>query len=165
MNAVRLIAPHETELRSIPQPEPGPGEVLVRVGAPGVCHSDLHIIDAPDKLEMPVPLTLGHANAGWIDALGGGVTGFDRGAAVAIVGLGGGALPVRVETTAMETRVSVPFWGTRAELAEVIALAQAGRIRAHVERFSLTDVQQAYDRLRAGQLHGRAVVIPSGGAA
>jgi propanol-preferring alcohol dehydrogenase len=345
MNAFRLTAPHTTELRTIPQPEPGPGEVLVRVGAAGVCHSDLHIIDAPDALGMALPLTLGHENAGWIEALGAGVAGCERGEAVAIygivgcgvcvaclagrdnecrrippggiglgrdggmaeyvvvparqlisigdldvtqaapltdagltpyhaivvtrrglrpsatcvvigvgglghmavqilaattasrivavdvradalqlareigahhtipsnqdtvrairdlvgpppggadvvldcvgsqatvdiaravvttggdiaiVGLGGGALPVGFGTIAMETRVSVPFWGTRAELAEVIALAQAGRIRAHVERFPLADVQQAYDSLRAGRLRGRAVVIPGSRAA
>jgi propanol-preferring alcohol dehydrogenase len=342
MQAYRLTAPHTTELRTIPQPEPGPGEVLIRVGAAGVCHSDLHIIDAPDALGMPVPLTLGHENAGWIDALGAGVTGLERGEAVAvygivgcgrcagclagrdnecrrvapggiglsrdggmadylvaparqlipigdldvaqaapltdagltpyhairitrhnlrpgstcvvigvgglghmavqilaattasriiavdlrddalqlareigaheavrsdgeaaaairdlvgpapggadvvldfvgaaatleiaravvttggdvaIVGLAGGTLPVGFGTLPFETRVVVPFWGTRAELAEVIALARAGRIRAHVERFALTDVQRAYDSLRAGRLQGRAVVVPPG---
>jgi propanol-preferring alcohol dehydrogenase len=57
--------------------------------------------------------------------------------------------------------VVIPFWGTRAELAEVIALARAGRISAHVERFPLRDAQAAYDKLRAGQLSGRAVVLPS----
>jgi propanol-preferring alcohol dehydrogenase len=340
MHAFRLVAPHTTELRTVPQPEPGPGEVLIRVGAAGVCHSDLHIIDAPDALGMPIPLTLGHENAGWVEALGAGVTGFERGEAVAIygivgcgiciacltgrdnecrrippggiglsrdggmaeyvvvparqlipigdldvtqaapltdagltpyhaiavtrrglrpsatcvvigigglghmavqilaattasrivavdvreealqlareigahhtirsnddtvrairelvgpspggadvvldcvgapptvdiaravvtaggdiaiVGLGGGALPVGFGTVAMETRVSVPFWGTRAELAEVIALARAGSIRAHVERFALNDVQRAYDSLRAGRLTGRAVIVP-----
>jgi NADPH:quinone reductase-like Zn-dependent oxidoreductase len=50
-------------------------------------------------------------------------------------------------------------------LAEVIALAQAGRIRAHVEQFPLADVHQAYDSLRAGRLTGRAVVIPGTRAA
>lgn len=340
MHAFRLIAPHKTELGTMPQPEAGPGEVLVRIGAAGVCHSDLHIIDAPDALGMPIPLTLGHENAGWVEALGPGVTGFDRGEAVAIygivgcgtcvaclagcdnecrrippggiglsrdggmaefvvvparqlipigdldvaqaapltdagltpyhainvtrrglrpsstcvvvgvgglghlavqilaattasrivavdvrdealrlardigahetirsdqnaaasirelvgpppggadvvldfvgsastvdlaravvtaggdiaiVGLAGGALPVGFGTIAFEARVSVPFWGTRAELAEVIALARAGRIRAHVERFSLEDAQKAYDTLRAGGLKGRAVVMP-----
>jgi alcohol dehydrogenase, propanol-preferring len=65
----------------------------------------------------------------------------------------------------MEARVSVPFWGTRAELAEVIALARAGRIRAHVERFSLDNVTRAYDSLRAGRLKGRAVVMPGKAAA
>jgi propanol-preferring alcohol dehydrogenase len=79
---------------------------------------------------------------------------------VAIVGLAGGALPVGFGTIAMEARVTVPLWGTRAELADVIALARAGRIRAHVERFPLSDVRTAYDKLRAGQLQGRAVVVP-----
>jgi propanol-preferring alcohol dehydrogenase len=84
---------------------------------------------------------------------------------VAIVGLAGGALPVGFGTLPFEARVSVPFWGTRAELAEVVALARAGRISAHVERFSLKDAQAAYDSLRAGRLQGRAVVIPSDKAA
>ena len=66
MHAFRLTAPHTIELRAVPQPEPGPGEVLVRVGAAGVCHSDLHTIDAPDALGMPIPLTLGHEIAGWL---------------------------------------------------------------------------------------------------
>jgi propanol-preferring alcohol dehydrogenase len=340
MKAFRLVAPHRTGLVTVPQPEAGPGEVLVRIGAAGVCHSDLHIIDAPDALGMPIPLTLGHENAGWVESPGPGVTGFDVGEAVAIygivgcgtciaclagddnrcrnvapggiglsrdggmaefvvvparqlipigdldvaeaapltdagltpyhaiqvtrrhlrpgstcvvigvgglghlgvqilaattaariiavdvrdealrlardvgahetirsdqdavksirelvgpppggadvildfvgspatvdlarsvvttggeiaiVGLAGGALPVGFGTLPFEVNVSVPFWGTRAELAEVIALARAGRIRAHVERFPLDDVQQAYDAVRAGRLQGRAVVMP-----
>lgn len=340
MHAFRLIAPHKTELTTVPQPEAGPGEILVRIGAAGVCHSDLHIIDAPDALGMPIPLTLGHESAGWVEALGPGVTGFDvgepvaiygivgcgtcvaclagrdnecrrippggiglsrdggmaefvvvparqlipvgdldlaqaapltdagltpyhainvtrrnlrpsstcvvigvgglghlgvqilaattasrivavdlrdealrlardigahetirsdqdaaaairelvgpapggadvvldfvgspstvdlaravvtTGGDIAIVGLAGGALPVGFGTLPFEVRVSAPFWGTRAELAEVIALARAGRIRAHVERFSLEDARRAYDALRAGRLDGRAVVVP-----
>ena len=89
MQALRLIAPHTIELRSIPQPEPGPGEVLVRVGAAGACHSDLHILDAPDALGLPIPLTIGHENAGWVEGAGPGVTGFDRGQAVAVYGIVG----------------------------------------------------------------------------
>ncbi len=341
MHAFRLTAPHRTELRTVPQPEPRAGEVLVRIGAAGVCHSDLHIIDAPDALGSPIPLTLGHENAGWVEALGPGVTGLEIGEAVAvygivgcggcvaclagrdnecrriapggiglsrdggmaefvvaparqliptgdldvgqaapltdagltpyhaiavtrrglrpggtcvvigvgglghmavqilaattasriiavdvreealqlardigaqdavrsdqeaavniralvgpppggadvvldfvgstatvdiarsvvttggdvaIVGLAGGALPVGFGQVPFEARVSVPFWGTRGELAEVIALARAGSIRAHLERFSLMEVQKAYDSLRAGHLKGRAVVMPA----
>jgi propanol-preferring alcohol dehydrogenase len=77
MQAFRLVAPHVTELRSEPQPDPGPAEVLIRVGAAGACHSVLHIIDAPDALGMPMPLTLCHENAGWVETLGSGVTGFE----------------------------------------------------------------------------------------
>ena len=89
MRSFRLTAPHTTELCTIRQPDPGPGEVLVRVGASGACHSDLHIIDAPDALGMPIPVTLGHENAGWVEALGPGVTGLEPGEAVAIYGIVG----------------------------------------------------------------------------
>jgi propanol-preferring alcohol dehydrogenase len=80
---------------------------------------------------------------------------------VAIVGLAGGALPVGFGALPLEVRVTVPFWGTRTELAEVIALARAGRITAHVERFSLGDAAAAYERLRAGKVRGRAVIMPA----
>jgi propanol-preferring alcohol dehydrogenase len=341
MQAFRLTGPHATALTTVPQPEPRPGEVLVRVGAAGVCHSDLHIIDAPDALGMPVPVTLGHEIAGWIDALGAGVGGLSRGEAVAvygivgcgtciaclaardnecrrvppggiglsrdggmaeylvvparqvipigdldvaqaapltdagltpyhaivltrrslrpgatcvvigvgglghmavqllaattaarivavdvretalgvarragahetipsnadavarirglvgpapggadvvldfvgaqatvdiaravvstggdiaIVGLAGGMLPVGFGAVPFEARLVVPFWGTRAELAEVIALARAGRISATIARFPLAEAQSAYDALREGKVEGRAVVIPN----
>jgi alcohol dehydrogenase, propanol-preferring len=344
VQAFRLTAPHTTELCSVPEPVPGAGEVLVRVGAAGACHSDLHIVDAPDALGMPIPVTLGHETAGWVETLGAGVSGFERGEAVtiygivgcgrcvacvaghdnecrsvaaggiglsrdggmaeyvtvparqlipigdldvaqaapltdagltpyhaialtrrslrpsstcvvigvgglghmavqilaattatriiavdvradalelarqigahhtvtsdpgaarairelvgprpggadvvldfvgapatiemartvvttggdiAIVGLAGGSLPVGFGTVPFEARVVVPFWGTRAELAEVIALARAGHIRAHVDRFRLDAAKTAYDRLRLGQLTGRAVIIPTDAA-
>lgn len=89
MQSFRLVAPHTTELCSIPAPEAGPGDVLIRMGAAGACHSDLHIMDAPDALGMPIPLTLGHENAGWIEALGPGVSGFEKGEAVAVYGIVG----------------------------------------------------------------------------
>jgi propanol-preferring alcohol dehydrogenase len=80
---------------------------------------------------------------------------------VAIIGLAGGTLPVGFGALPMEVRVIVPFWGTKAELADVIALARAGHITAHVERFSLSDAAAAYDKLRAGAIDGRAVVVPA----
>ena len=346
MQAFRLTAPHAMQLASVPQPEPGPGEVLVRVGAAGVCHSDLHIIEAPAGA-YPLPMTLGHENAGWIDTLGPGVSGWSTGDAVAIygilgcgrcfaclrgrdnecrtvpvggigvsrdggmaeyvavparqllpigdldvvqaapltdagltpyhaidlsrdvlrpgttsvvigvgglghmavqilaattsvriiavdvsdealelagrlgahhtvksdadaatfirelvgpppggaeavfdfvgidptlklaasvvatggrfmlVGLGGGTLQIKPGVAdigiPMETQVVVPFWGTRAELAEVIALARAGRLTAHVEQFPLTNADEAYKKLSAGTLQGRGVVVPGAG--
>lgn len=340
MDAFRLLAPHRAQLCSLPKPEPGPGDVLVRVGAAGACHSDLHVLDADDALGMPVPVTLGHEIAGWIAAVGPGVDPGLRGEAIAvygivgcgtcvsclagrdnecrrtapggiglsrdggmaeyvvvparqivpigdldvvqaapltdagltpyhaiagvrsflrptstctvigvgglghlaiqillasapsrliavdtreralalarqlgvadavafgpdaatrirervgpapdgvdvvldfvgstetlqlarsivatggcisIVGLAGGTLGVAFGALPFEVRVTMPFWGTRAELCEVIALARAGKIRAHVNRFPLRDASLAYERLRAGDLDGRAVVIP-----
>jgi propanol-preferring alcohol dehydrogenase len=53
--------------------EPGPGEVLIRMEACGICHSDLYVAG----LEKPplLPLTLGHEGVGRVEALGAGVTG------------------------------------------------------------------------------------------
>jgi alcohol dehydrogenase, propanol-preferring len=342
MLAFRLTAAGATALQDVPVPEPGPGEVLVRVGAAGACHSDLHMIDAPAP--QHVPLTLGHEIAGWVEALGPGVTGFavhepvgvygvlgcgqcaeclrgrenacrsgfggigltrdggmaefvvvparclmplgdldvvraapiadagltpyhaiamhrcalqagstcvvlgvgglghlavqilrattaatviaadiapdaltlatrlgahavvdteDPDAAVAeirehagaadvvfdfvgltatldiarrvvatgghlsLVGLGGGTLPVSPGgwTLPFEVHITLPFWGTRAEFREVLALAARGDLTTEIQPFDLADVTTAYDRLRAGSITGRAVVVPGGARA
>ena len=63
-------------------------------------------------------------------------------------------------TVPLETRVVVPFWGTRYELVEVIELARSGAIRANVETFPLEEAPTAYERLEAGDIRGRAVVVP-----
>ena len=58
-------------------PEPGPGEVLVKVGGAGACHSDLHLFEAPaGSRSFTLPFTLGHENAGWVEQMGPGATGF-----------------------------------------------------------------------------------------
>lgn len=78
-----------------------------------------------------------------------------------VVGSGGGQLAVRKPGPLPPgARVSLPFWGTRAELSEVVALARAGTIHVEVERFPLIAAEEAMDRLRAGTLDGRAVLIP-----
>jgi len=51
---------------------PGPGEVLVRIEATGVCHSDLHVIQE-DGWHHPYPVLLGHEGAGVVEAVGEGV--------------------------------------------------------------------------------------------
>ena len=64
------------EMREVPVPEPGPGEVLVKVGGAGACHSDLHLMEWPEgTMPFDLPFTLGHENAGWVEALGAGVEG------------------------------------------------------------------------------------------
>ncbi|MGW4157522.1 NAD(P)-dependent alcohol dehydrogenase [Micromonospora chersina] len=344
MRAIRMTVPGVLEQVEVPTPTAGPGEVLLRVGAVGACHSDLHILDAPAGL-FPVPMTLGHEIAGTVDKLGPGVTGWspgdraavygiigcgrcraclrgaenacrvvpvggiglsrdgglaehvvvpasrllhvgemdltqaapltdagltpyhavelardrlrpgtscvvigigglghmalqilvattavriiavdtsvaaldlasrlgahdvvqagpdsvDRiralvgpppdgadvvldfvgadptvttarqvvatGGQVLLVGLAGGTLPVRPvadepPTVPLETAVEVPFWGTRAELQEVIALARSGQLQADVQTFPLTEAPEAYEMLRRGEIHGRAVIVP-----
>ena len=89
MKALQLTGwQQEAELREVPQPDPGPGEVLVRIGGAGACHSDLHLMDEFTEGVVPwgPPFTLGHENAGWIEALGPGVQGLEVGEAVAVYG-------------------------------------------------------------------------------
>jgi alcohol dehydrogenase, propanol-preferring len=87
MRAARL---HEFgkpfRIDEVPDPEPGPGEVLVRVGGAGVCHSDLHIAHGEMPGLLDGPKIMGHENAGWVEALGPGATGFEPGEAVIVYG-------------------------------------------------------------------------------
>lgn len=342
MRAVRFIeAGRPPELVDVAMPVPGPGEVLIKVGGAGVCHSDLHILDG--DAPIPGPFTLGHENAGWVAALGQGVEGWQEGDAVAVygpwgcgschhcqtsaenycdrhasipsyggglgsdggmadymivpssrllvplgdldpadvaplsdaaltpyhaikavsdvltpdatvlvlglgglgqmalqilratcsskviaadiapdklaqgkafgadhlvnssdkaaieevrdlagprgvtvaldfvgaqstidmcsrvvgrdsrltvVGLGGGVLRYSANIPPYGTQASFPYWGSRAELLEVIALARAGRIRTNIEKHPLADAVAVYDRLREGKVPGRAVLVP-----
>ena len=345
MRALQLVKwKHDAELRDVADPEPGPGEVRVRIGGAGLCHSDLHLMHdfEPGLLPWSPPFTLGHENAGWVDALGDGVRGVEVGQPVAVygpwgcgrchrcvqgmenycaragelgvaggglgadggmashlivpharylvplgdldpadaapltdagltpyhavmrsrsrlvagstavvigagglghmavqilravcpatvvvvdrdadalalardvgadhtvlstddavaqvreltggigadvvidlvgvdatlqlgaavarsladltlVGIGGGTLPLGFFTVPYELSVATTYWGSLPELVEVIALARAGKISAHVERIALDDAPAAYDRMRAGTLRGRAVVVP-----
>jgi propanol-preferring alcohol dehydrogenase len=333
------------QLRDVEIPEPGPGEVLIKVAGAGACHSDLHLMEWPEgQMNFDLPFTVGHENAGWIEAIGAGVKGVEAGEAVAVygpwgcgrcracrrsaenycehqaeIGAFGGGLgfdggmaeymlvpdarlllplgdldprdaaplsdaaltpyhavkrsltllvpgstavvigvgglghmavqilralsPARViavdtsaeklrlardvgaeetvmageraaeaiddatggrgaelvidmvgsdETLALsaqivrfeshltvvglaggtfqfgfgalpfECQLNIPYWGSAVELMEVLDLARAGRIRAHVERFPLDRVEDAYEKMRNGALDGRAVICPHG---
>jgi len=333
------------ELREVDVPEPGPGEVLVKVGGAGACHSDLHVMEWPaGALPYELPFTLGHENAGWVESVGAGVTGWAPGDAVAVygpwgcghcracrttletlcehgteigaaggglgrdggmaqymlvpdprllvplgdldprdaaplsdaaltpyhaikialgkltpgtsvlvigvgglghmavqlvraltpssiiavdvdatklaharelgatatvqagesaaaeiaeltagrgatlvldcvgndatlqldvksvaaggsvmvIGVAGGTLPVTFGTMRFDASITYPYWGSRIELAEVLELARAGHITAHVERFPLEQAPRAYERMREGSLAGRAVITPNG---
>lgn len=346
MQALRLTSwQHDAEFADVPTPDPAPGQVLVRVGGAGACHSDLHLMHdfTPGSLPFDPPFTLGHENAGWVEAVGQGVAGLDPGTPVAvygpwgcgrchrcrvgaenycidqarrpvaggglgadggmapfmlvpsarhlvelgdldpvvaapltdagltpyhavrrslgllvpgstvlvlgvgglghlavqilreltpativavderpealvlaaslgahhtilpgpaaheeilgrtagrgvdvaidlvgspvtlefaaaltrslghvtIVGLGGGSLPVGFTSMAYEVSVATTYWGSIPELMEVLALGASGRIRADVQRFTLDQAPDAYRLMAAGQLEGRAVVVPS----
>lgn len=88
MKAFRFVAwGKPAELQEIPVPEPGPGQVLVKVTAAGACHSDLHVFDWPaGMLPWTLPFTLGHEVVGTVAALGPGLTDPALGAAVAVYG-------------------------------------------------------------------------------
>ena len=71
----------------LPLPEPGPGEVRLRVAACGVCRTDLHVADG-ELTDPKLPLVLGHEIVGRVDALGPGVDRFRPGDRVGIPWLG-----------------------------------------------------------------------------
>ena len=50
--------------------------------------------------------------------------------------------------------------GSTSELAEVLALAEGGKIKPHIETFAMTDALDVYEKLHQGDISGRAVLIP-----
>ncbi|EHR50910.1 Zn-dependent alcohol dehydrogenase [Saccharomonospora marina XMU15] len=89
MRALRLLEwKSDPVLTEVPEPHAGRGEVVVRVGGAGVCHSDLHLAHdfEPGQLPWGPPFTLGHENAGWVHEVGQGVTGLSVGQPVAVYG-------------------------------------------------------------------------------
>ncbi len=80
-------SPGTLQLRELPVPEPGPGQVLVRVHACGVCRTDLHVVDG-ELTEPKLPLVPGHEVVGSVAALGEGVGRYAEGARVGVPWLG-----------------------------------------------------------------------------
>jgi alcohol dehydrogenase, propanol-preferring len=71
-------------IEQVPVPEPGHGELLIKVTACGVCHSDLHAVDGDWTPPPVIPLIPGHEVAGKVAKLGPGVTGFGVGDEVGV---------------------------------------------------------------------------------
>jgi propanol-preferring alcohol dehydrogenase len=86
MRAIRLTRWNtEPELVELPTPTPAPGEVLLRVDAAGLCHSDLHMMEWPEgAVPFTLPFTLGHETTGTVAALGSGAAGVREGDRVAV---------------------------------------------------------------------------------
>jgi L-iditol 2-dehydrogenase len=78
MKALLLSKHKHLEIADLPEPKAGPGEVLVRVAACGICGSDVHGYDGSSGRRIP-PIVMGHEAAGRIVALGPGVTEFAEG--------------------------------------------------------------------------------------
>ncbi|MCM1938162.1 zinc-binding dehydrogenase [Streptomyces sp. G3] len=87
MLAARLHVPSRTlRLEEVPRPQPGPGEVLVKVEAAGVCLSDVHLIDGTltPLLLRGDTVTLGHEVSGTVAETGAGVTAWSPGQRVVL---------------------------------------------------------------------------------
>jgi propanol-preferring alcohol dehydrogenase len=127
---------------------------------------------ADDSSEAELRRATGSGGAGLVvDCVGSDATLRLAAAAVApgghvsIIGMAGGTFPMHRGGVPMETSVIISNWGTRAELADVVALARAGSIRLEVERVPLSEVVAAYGRLERGDVRGRVVAVPDEGVA
>lgn len=72
--AVLHAAGEPLRIEQVAIPQPGPGQVLIRVVACGVCHSDLHAVDGDWSALPRLPLIPGHEVTGYVAALGPGVS-------------------------------------------------------------------------------------------
>lgn len=82
------------------------------------------------------------------------------GGRITVVGIDNGAAEWSFFTNPYEATLTNTYWGTIADLYDVVAMYRAGQIRPDVERFAMDDALEAYRRLEAGELSGRAVVAP-----
>jgi propanol-preferring alcohol dehydrogenase len=78
-----------------------------------------------------------------------------------IIGLAMGTLPVNFFALPYGAEVATSYWGTLPELIELVALARNGKLRLEVDVFPLERAAEAYERLRRGEIRGRAVITPA----
>jgi propanol-preferring alcohol dehydrogenase len=71
-------------IEEVPIPQPSPGQVLIRVMASGVCHTDLHAANGDWPVKPRLPFIPGHEGVGYVAALGSGVTGLREGDRVGV---------------------------------------------------------------------------------
>ncbi len=75
-----LLGERKAEVRTLPLATPGPGEILVRIQAAGICGSDLHFYrSTPAQLDIRRGVVIGHEPSGIVESLGPGVSGFAPG--------------------------------------------------------------------------------------
>ena len=94
------------QLEDVPKPEPGPGEVLVKIETSGLCHTDIHAAHGDWPVKPKLPLIPGHEGVGIIEGLGEGVaelTGLAEGDRVALPWLGSACGSCEAWMTGWET--------------------------------------------------------------
>lgn len=85
-----------------------------------------------------------------------------HGGLVSLVGEGGGRQEFSFANIPVEASLTTTAWGSLADLREVVRLARRGRMKWEVERMPLRKARSAHDRLLAGQVRGRIVLVPGG---
>jgi propanol-preferring alcohol dehydrogenase len=153
------------EVVDIDVPDPGPGQIRLKVTAAGLCHSDWFVMDLPaEQYVYGLPLTLGHEGAGIVDKLGDGVTGIAVGEPYAIYGPWGcGVCHNCAEgkenycTRAAALGIAPPGLGAPGAMAEYVIVDDARHLVPlgdldPVETVSLTDAGLTpYHAIKAAQ--------------
>jgi len=89
------------------------------------------------------------------------VSNLNKNGALVVVGLFGKQITIPLfQTVIKEYQVYGSLWGNYNELCEVIELSKKGKIKHHLHKFSLSDVNNAIELLRTGDIEGRAVIVP-----
>jgi alcohol dehydrogenase, propanol-preferring len=142
--------------------DPDKLQVAAELGA------DLGLLAGDDSL---VSLGLGgHADVvfdfvGTDETLAYAARNVEPGGLISLVGEGGGHLSFGFDQPPIETFVTTTTWGSLDDLREVVRLASRGRLRWSVERMPLRKARSAHDRLLAGRVKGRIVLVPDQGQA
>jgi propanol-preferring alcohol dehydrogenase len=113
---------------------------------------------SPDELDSPARVVLDFVGSDATLALATRVV--ERGGAVVQVGEGGGEVPFAFGRVPWEATFTTSVWGSSADLATVLGLAQSGQIDWHVETIPLEHADEALERLRRGDVLGRLVLTP-----
>lgn len=169
------------EVVEIETPEPGPGQIRLKVTAAGVCHSDEFIMSLPkDQYSYGLPLTLGHEAAGVVDKVGAGVKHIDEGQSMAVYGPWGCGLCYECSSgrenycrNAVQYGIAPPGLGAPGAMAEYLIVDSARHLVPlgdldPVKNVSLTDagltpyhaIKGSLEKLHSGST---AVVIGVGG--
>lgn len=132
-------------IEEVPIPTPGPGEVLVKVAACGVCHTDLHAADGDWPVKPSPPFIPGHEVAGHVAALGAGVTELKVGDAVGVAWLHDSCLRCEYCETGWETLCEHQHntgYSVNGGFAEYVVAAApfAARLPAGVDLFHIAPI-------------------------
>lgn len=145
---------------------PGPGEILVRIEAAGLCHSDLSVIDG--NRVRPVPMLLGHESAGIVEQLGEGVDDVNVGDRTVTVGLPAPTALSEISplTITAEARTIIgSYLGSAVPARDIPRYAQMWRNgtlpveKLISSRITLDEINGAMDQLAAGQAIRQVIVF------
>ena len=113
---------------------------------------------APEELEGPYTAVLDFVGSN--ESLANAARLVDRQGIAIVIGLFGGRIPFGLGAVPHEAHFMSSIWGSRDELAELIALAQRERLEYTIDTMPLERAQEAHDLVRSGQARGRIVLVP-----